>query len=288
MRFWFSSQILKILLSSKKKISPGYPSHSPAALPKAPTHYQSERYHSRTAKGVLSNHSQLQWSVRNRSNSPRLPPPPPRRQSPSTPVPPLERNLHESAFSKQLVVPSTEEVLGELRDVTLQYIHFADPTESVARKLRVIQGETENLMANTASNIIAAAAKASSQMAPPPQDTPSIILLPHSSTTDQDMGPAASNASLPSIPAGGKRRGRPPGPKKATANPKIIGGSAKKRIFSKIQASPARQTATPSKAARARARPALVVTNQGITTAVNAPQASLGTPGFHIPEIPLP
>ncbi|KAH0885982.1 hypothetical protein HID58_062078, partial [Brassica napus] len=150
-----------------------YPSYSPAALPKAPTHYQSERYHSRTAKGVPSNHSQLQWRVRNRSNSPRLPPPPPRRQSPSTP------------------------------------------------------------------------------------DTPSIILLPHSSTTDQDMGPAASNASLPSIPAGGKRRGRPPRPKKATANPKIMGGSAKKRIFSKIQASQARQTATPSKAARARARPAL-------------------------------
>lgn len=154
----------------------------------------------------------------------------------------------------------------------------------------MIQGETENLIANTASNIIAAAAKASSQMAPapPPQDTPSIILLPHSSTTDQDMGPAASNANLPSIPAGGKHRGRPPGPKKATANPKIMGGSAKKRIFSKIQASQARQTATPSKAARARARPALVVTNQRITTAVNAPQASLGTPGFHISESPLP
>ena len=38
-------------------------------------------------------------------------------------------------------IPTTEEIMGELRDVTIQYINCNDPTESAARRHRVNQGE---------------------------------------------------------------------------------------------------------------------------------------------------
>ncbi|KAJ4904472.1 Uncharacterized protein Rs2_18423 [Raphanus sativus] len=165
--------------------------------------------------------SQLQWRARERSTSPHLPPPPPLRRSPSTPPLPLERNLHESAFSKQ-IIPTTEEVLGELRDVTLQYIHCADPTESAARRLRVIQSEKDNLMANTASGIIAAAAEVSAQLDKPLQENQNVILLPHATTSIPVVG-SASSSGLPLILVGSKRRGRPPCPKKANTASKAMG-----------------------------------------------------------------
>jgi|APAra0007618328_1042625.scaffolds.fasta_scaffold01475_3 hypothetical protein len=57
-------------------------------------------------------------------------------------------------------IPTTAEVMGELRDVTVQYINCNDPTESAARRHRVNQGEEVGLMATTAANIISAAAQA--------------------------------------------------------------------------------------------------------------------------------
>jgi len=47
--------------------------------------------------------------------------------------------------------------MSELQEVTVQYITCADPTESAARKQRVLQGEARNLMANTTNLIIQAA-----------------------------------------------------------------------------------------------------------------------------------
>ncbi|KAJ4897597.1 Uncharacterized protein Rs2_24391 [Raphanus sativus] len=64
---------------------------------------------------------QLQWRVREKQSTPPLPPlpPAPRESTMVTPTPVLERNLHECEFSKQ-IIPTEEEVLGELREVTLQ------------------------------------------------------------------------------------------------------------------------------------------------------------------------
>ncbi|KAL1224245.1 hypothetical protein V5N11_034388 [Cardamine amara subsp. amara] len=62
-----------------------------------------------------------------------------------------------------VIIPSTEEVIGELREITVQYTSYADPTESAARKHRVVQGETRGLMAETAANIIAAAKRSFDQ-----------------------------------------------------------------------------------------------------------------------------
>jgi len=51
--------------------------------------------------------------------------------------------------------------MGEIREVTVQYTTCADPTESAARKQRVLQGEARNMMNNTADQIIEAAVASS-------------------------------------------------------------------------------------------------------------------------------
>ncbi|KAJ4909575.1 Uncharacterized protein Rs2_04196 [Raphanus sativus] len=255
-----TSEVSRVL-PLKNKISPVITLMSRDKHPK-----QTSAYAAPVSKTKSSYQPQLQWRARERSPAfPDLPPPPPR-GSPAMPVPPLERNLHESAFSKQQIIPSTEEVLSELRDVTLQYIHCADPTESAARRLRVIQGETDNLMATTASRIIAAATLASSQRDATPQP-PAVIVLPQASFSDQGGAPSGSNSCLPPLQTGGKRRGRPPGQKKANVTSKCMGGSAKKRIFSKVQASPARQNATPSRAARGRGPLSPIISDQALAPA---------------------
>ncbi|CAD5328468.1 unnamed protein product [Arabidopsis thaliana] len=71
--------------------------------------------------------------------------------------PPLEREYEVAAPPPTLQTPhTTEQVMGELREVTVQYTSCVDPTESAARKQRVLQGEARGLMANTAAQIIAA------------------------------------------------------------------------------------------------------------------------------------
>ncbi|CAE6127085.1 unnamed protein product [Arabidopsis arenosa] len=80
-------------------------------------------------------------------------------ESSRTRRPPLERSLNPTEVTPPPPppMPTTEEVMGELRDVTVQYISCSDPTESATRKRRVIQGEAKGLMAETASQMIEAA-----------------------------------------------------------------------------------------------------------------------------------
>lgn len=70
----------------------------------------------------------------------------------------MERNLAISDYPGGSLLPTSEEVLQELREVTFQYTNVADPVERAARQQRVIHGEEQGLMAKTAANIIAAAA----------------------------------------------------------------------------------------------------------------------------------
>ncbi|KAG7636000.1 hypothetical protein ISN45_At02g005150 [Arabidopsis thaliana x Arabidopsis arenosa] len=53
-------------------------------------------------------------------------------------------------------IPTNDQIMGDLRDATLQYVRCADPTESAARKRRGIQGEEKGLMAETASIMLEA------------------------------------------------------------------------------------------------------------------------------------
>ena len=73
--------------------------------------------------------------------------------------PPLERNLAISDFPKDPRIPTTEQVMNELREVSYQYTSVADPTESAARRQRVLRSEEEGLMEATAAGIIEAATR---------------------------------------------------------------------------------------------------------------------------------
>ncbi|KAJ4909275.1 Uncharacterized protein Rs2_03896 [Raphanus sativus] len=140
---------------------------------------------------------------------------------PSTPAPELnhqpteytrslERNLALSDFPHAAGIPSREEVIQELVDVTIQYTNCPDPVEREARRHRVLQSNADGIMERTADSIIAAASRAAlneTQVVMPETSVP--ILLP---------GPGME------IP---KRRGRPPKEKRQTPKTKALSGTRK-------------------------------------------------------------
>ncbi|CAN6828810.1 unnamed protein product, partial [Brassica oleracea] len=79
-------------------------------------------------------------------------------EQPPSSNPPLIRNLAVHDFPLP-AIPTTEEVMNELQEVTIQYVNCADPTISEARRQRVLQGEAKGLMAETAASIVVAASK---------------------------------------------------------------------------------------------------------------------------------
>lgn len=138
-----------------------------------------------------------------------------------------------------------------MSDVTVQYITCADPTESAARRQRVIQGEARNLMNNTADRIIEAdvasapSPSLSRQRSPPPQTS-----RPSQST---DNPPPAKGLEKQAK----RGRGRPP---LAKQNPKppakltgaksqkrnLVQGSPKKNVGNKASTKPAASQGGPS------------------------------------------
>ena len=276
----------------KNKITPDNSSGSPPKMVQGRASANQERK-SVKERLRLPPPPQLQWRVRERQNTPPIQPLPLPIQelAVTTPTPTFGKNLHECEFSKQLI-PTTEEVLGELREVTLQYVHCVDPIESAARRRRVIQDEAD-LMTNTAASIVAAATASLTQQAITLRDVPDTILLPNSEEPQPILGPLGSSSGLAvgsktSSTTGAKRRGRPPGAKKTRINSMSMGGSAKKMIFSKVQASPARTNSTPSSARRARATTSSSSDIPKAAAPLNSPKIPSNNPGFHNPGSPLP
>lgn len=75
----------------------------------------------------------------------------------SPPISSKQQDLQASGLLSSQVL-STEEVLAEIQEATNLYLSCPDPTEAAARRQRVQQGDTQELLAKTASGIIAAAA----------------------------------------------------------------------------------------------------------------------------------
>lgn len=152
--------------------------------------------------------------------------------------PPLERTStgEESSPFKRPVL-TNEEIMDELREVTVQYTNCADPTESMARKQRVLQGESRGLMAETAAQILAASSLINPTSTVPTGDHSSLN-LPQS--PDLPIHPAL-------LPATGtttekKRRGRPPLNKPKNKSPmRLPGAKSSKRNKELIQLSPRRK-----------------------------------------------
>ncbi|CAN6849873.1 unnamed protein product [Brassica oleracea] len=115
----------------RNKISPAT-SRQPYLSQQAPR--ASKHYSTARAREI-----NMQWRARER---PQTPPQTPMNHtgSPDTTLAPLGRNLYNCDFPPPPSIPTTEEVMTELQDVTVQYINCADPTESAARRLKIIQG----------------------------------------------------------------------------------------------------------------------------------------------------
>ncbi|KAG7541952.1 Endonuclease/exonuclease/phosphatase superfamily [Arabidopsis thaliana x Arabidopsis arenosa] len=153
--------------------------------------------------------------------------------------PPLEKPLlTEFSSPPPRHVPTTEEVMDELREVTVQYTSCADPTESLARKQRVLQGEARGLMTDTAAQIISAASLQiqSTTIPSETQQNMAASLSPDLPIHPADIPPSvASNTK--------RKRGRPPINRQGSKSPlRLTGAKSSKRNKVVIQNSPKRRT----------------------------------------------
>ncbi|OAO99509.1 hypothetical protein AXX17_AT4G01860 [Arabidopsis thaliana] len=160
--------------------------------------------------------------------------------------PPLEREVvTESSNPLPVPIPTKEAIMGELREVTVQYTSCADPTESMARKQRVLQGEARGLMLETADQILTAATSANQ-------------LLLQNTTANDPEPPLSPSQDLPIHPAElppapepsqkKKRRRSPinkPSNKPENKSPlRLAGAKSSKRNMLGVQNSPKGRTVT--------------------------------------------
>ena len=118
------------------------------------------------------------------------------------------------------MIPTTAEVMDELREVTVQYTSCADPTETLARKQRVLQGEARGFMAETTEQIIATASIQIQTIDPPIMEQ----ALEPSSGAIEEILPVSQllegTALEPTILK--KKRGRPPLTKPINKSPILL------------------------------------------------------------------
>lgn len=83
--------------------------------------------------------------------------PPQTREHPNVLPAPNQQQIVSGEETQNKSIPTTENVMEELREATALYLSCPDPTEAAARRHRVLQGDSEELLARTAAGIIAAA-----------------------------------------------------------------------------------------------------------------------------------
>ena len=179
-----------------------------------------------------------QWRAR---DLPRLSPRHDSSETSRTRRPPLERTF-EVAPPPPPPIPTNDQIMGDLRDVTLQYVSCADPTESAARKRRVIQGEEKGLMAATTS-IMLEAAIISNQNYLASDEIPTKANTSESQDVPSHPTDQATNSNVPVK----KKRGRPPLVKSQNkAVVPLLGAKSSKRHKGLVQNSLKRKS-TPDK-----------------------------------------
>lgn len=143
----------------------------------------------------------------------------------------LERNLAVEDFPLLPQAQSREEVMEDLRVVTLQYMNVPDPVEREARKLRVLQSELNGVVEETANHIL----QASSSNVLTRTATQPVVTFNELISQDNDSEEALVNPT--------RKRGRPPKSKESRPSirlsPKTFSGmGSKKRHLARLQASP--------------------------------------------------
>ncbi|KAF3489210.1 hypothetical protein F2Q69_00055182 [Brassica cretica] len=141
----------QLLLVPRNKIAPAVNHVHPRRL----NHQGEVREDGSSAENRHS--PRLQW----RANSPTADQEATSQQRQSrSPRPSLGCHLDVTDFPPLPIVPSTKEVMEELRELTLQYMNVEDPTERAARQQRVLQSELDGTVEATAANIIQASTTA--------------------------------------------------------------------------------------------------------------------------------
>lgn len=150
--------------------------------------------------------------------------------APTTTRPPLERNLEVTDFPPPSRVPSNEEVMEELREVTLQYTNVDDPVERAARMQRVLHGEENDLMARTAAGIIATASINLQNRSIEQSSQQNSQQLPLHSSPPHCFGSEAPESSRARASGNGQGTSR-----RSTASPRTLpGASSRKRRLAQI------------------------------------------------------
>lgn len=180
----------------------------------------------------------------------------------------------------------------ELRDVMVQYVNCADPTESAARKERYRQAEESGQVEEAALQMVRASlsTQGDSQRSPSPILSPSQERIPANlrlgpMVAPPPLKPKPKKRTLPK-----KKLGRPPlkkkGGQKEQASPRIpLAGTSKRRKTSKTLPSPRRRldmdpllgsTEDPSEGRRPNCLPpqAVLIENQGVTSTPPVSQVS--------------
>ncbi|CAG7862696.1 unnamed protein product, partial [Brassica rapa] len=126
-------------------------------------------------------------------------------------------------------IPTTEEVLEEIREETIQYTIVADPIERAARMKRVLQSELDGSVEETVAGII----KASSMALNLP------LLVPLSIPQAQLTTMKSTSRPITAQSQNTRKRSRPAKTRDIKISPKFfVGSSSRKRNMVKGMASP--------------------------------------------------
>ncbi|CAA7023510.1 unnamed protein product [Microthlaspi erraticum] len=187
---------------------------------------EEERWYQGARRGQVTRRSppQLQWREKGGSRTPSHQGESGRSET-SRPQS-VDRRM-EDRNPPEIPIPTTEEVMQELQEVTIRYINCPDPAESAARRQRVMLSEEQGLMEETAANIIAAATESYQRTLNFEQEQEDEEVLEPRQQQDQNI-PATQDLQR-------KRRGRPPKNKRASP---AVGVSLRQRNLTQCLNSP--------------------------------------------------
>ncbi|CAN6850426.1 unnamed protein product [Brassica oleracea] len=140
--------------------------------------------------------------------------------------------------------------MTELQEVTFQYVNVSDPVESAARRQRVLECETQELMAKTAATLLAEAINTGNQNASNHAFYAALEQNEESpaQATEQIAAPTSGQAieerSQLTQP---RKRGRPPGRRSTNINQQALKGARSKKRNKGEQMNHAEEEATNSK-----------------------------------------
>ncbi|KAH0896777.1 hypothetical protein HID58_046345 [Brassica napus] len=144
---------------------------------------------------------------------------------------PFTTPVQQPEIETQTVQQLHDDIMTELQEVTFQYVNVSDPVESAARRQRVLECETQELMAKTAATLLAEAINTGNQNASNHAFYAALEQNEESpaQATEQIAAPTSGQAieerSQLTQP---RKRGRPPGRRSTNINQQALKGAGSK------------------------------------------------------------